>query len=171
LASASNFKSRVFLIASLVTLALFWFNALRAQDKSPLPDYVIAEFGKPPAVPQGPLSEELRSGVTVVFNDSMAQSSWQEDQTTALGEIAASKDPRIVWLIADLMRFVAEPGLNAALGDAASTLLGIQSPNENHWGVVTDHLIAWDIPAPPDYLPLKRAIFTKFVPGLEKIFV
>ena len=53
----------------------------------------------------------------------------------------------------------------------ASHLLGIASPLINQWGVVTNHLIAWDIPAPPDYLQVKRAIFTNFVPGWEKIFI
>ena len=44
-------------------------------------------------------------------------------------------------------------------------------PEENHWGSVTDHLIAWDIPAPPEYLATKRAIFTGIVPGWDKIFI
>ena len=171
MASAISSKSRIFLIASLVTLSLLWFDALRAQEAAPLPDYVIKEFGKPPAVPEGPLSKELQSAVKVAFIDSVTQSAWGRDQTIAMGEIAESKDPRIVWIISDLMRFVSEPRFHAALANVASKLLGIKSPNENHWGVVTDHLIAWDIPAPPDYLRAKRAIFTSFVPGWDKIFV
>ena len=78
MASAISSKSRIFLIASLVTLFLFWFNALRAQEAAPLPNYVIKEFGKPPAVPKGPLSKELQSAVKVVFIDSMTQSTWGE---------------------------------------------------------------------------------------------
>ena len=31
--------------------------------------------------------------------------------------------------------------------------------------------MAWDIPAPPDYLDVKRVIFTNIVPGWERIFV
>jgi len=77
MASARRFQSRIFLTASLVTLSLFWSDDLRAQGKVPLPDYVIEEFGKPPAVPEGSLSKELQSAVTVAFIDSMAQSSWQ----------------------------------------------------------------------------------------------
>ena len=42
---------------------------------------------------------------------------------------------------------------------------------QNPWGNVTDHLIAWDIPAPPDYLGYKRAIFTNIVPEWDRIFV
>ena len=68
------------------------------------------------------------------------------------------------------MRFASGRRLNTALAGAAASLLGIETPQENRWGIVTDHLIAWDIPAPPDYLRMKRAIFTNIVPGWEKIF-
>jgi hypothetical protein len=171
MASAISSKSHIVIIASLVTFSLFCFDALRAQETAPLPDYVIKEFGKPPAVPQGPLSRELQSAVKVAFIDSMTQSTWGRDQTIAIGEIAESKDPRIVWIISDLMRFVSEPAFHTALANVASRLLGIEPPTAAHWGVITDHLIAWNIPAPPDYLQVKRAIFTSFVPGWEKIFV
>ena len=69
------------------------------------------------------------------------------------------------------MRFVRGPDLNVILTGAASELLGKTFSTTNSWGVVTDHLMAWDIPAPPDYLRLKRAIFTSVVPGWEQIFV
>ena len=171
MASAIRPQSRIFLIASLVSLALFWGDALRAQEAAKLPDYVIEKFGKPPKVPEGPFSKELQSVVRVAFIESMAKSTWGRDQITALGEIVKSKDPRIAWLITDLMRFASTHHLHVALANAASNLLGIKPPQENHWGIVTDHLIAWDIPAPPDYLQAKRAIFTRFVTGWDKIFV
>ena len=171
MASAISSQSRIFLIASLVTLSPLWFDTLQAQEAAPLPDYVIEQFGKPPEVPEGPLSEELQSAVQVAFIDSMVQSTWGIDQTLALDEISESKDPRIVWIISDLMRFVSGRELQEALAHASSKLLGKKLRDENHWGVVTDHLIAWDIPAPPDYLRAKRAIFTSLVPGWDKIFV
>ncbi|MEM6616484.1 MAG: DUF3179 domain-containing (seleno)protein [Pseudomonadota bacterium] len=143
----------------------------KAQDRDPLPDYVIEQFGQPPEIPDGPLSESLQAAVETAFIDSVTQSTWGRDQTIALTEIAKSGDPRIVWIISDLMRFASGQGLTTSLNDAASKLLGKTLPNQNHWGVVTDHLIAWDIPAPPDYLKAKRAIFTSLVPGWERIFV
>ena len=36
-----------------------------------LPDYVIAEFGAPPAVPDGPLPESLAAAVQTVFHDTL----------------------------------------------------------------------------------------------------
>ena len=171
MASAFNLRSRVFLFASLVTLFPLWFDASWAQEAEPLPDYVVEQFGKPPAVPEGPLSEALHSAVTVAFVDSMVHSTWGEEQTKALEEIAESKDPRVAWIISDLMRFVTGPELHRLLGHTAFKLLGKEAQNQNHWGGVTDHLIAWDIPAPPDYLQVKRTIFTSIVPGWDRIFV
>ena len=171
MASAISSKSRIFLIASLVMLCVFWPDVTRAQEAKPLPDYVVEQYGNPPVIPKGPLSKELQSAVEVAFIDSMAQSGWGTDQTLALTEIAAAKDPRLVWIISDLMRFATGQRLNTELANAASDLLGKDLQDQNHWGVVTDHLIAWDIPQPPDYLKAKRAIFTSLVPGWEKIFV
>ena len=171
--SAIRSPLRVFAaIATLVAaLVLPWADDLRAQETKALPAHVIAQFGTPPKVPDGPLPEALQAAVQVAFVDSVEQSTWGRDQSVALAEIAQSGDPRIAWIISDLMRFAPGRQLNAALAVAAFGLLGKDLPDQNHWGAVTDHLIAWDIPAPPDYLRVKRAIFTGFVPGWEKIFV
>jgi hypothetical protein len=158
-------------LVPLVAVMLFWSDASRAQTSEPLPDYVIREFGLPPDVPTGELSDELRAAVQVAFVDSFAQSSWDDAQTAALATIVASDDPRLVWLISDMMRFVSNGGLNDSLSAAAADLLGIDPPVQNQWDSITNHLIAWDILAPPDYLPVKRAIFTTVVPGWERIFV
>ena len=171
MASAIGTQSRIILVASLVTLSQFWFDALRASAAAPLPDYVIEEFGEPPAVPHGPLSEALRSAVRAALIDSVVQKTWGRDQKIALIEIAESQDPRVVWIISDLMRFASASALNVELAKAAYKLLDIKGQYSNHWGVVTDHLIAWDIPAPPDYLRAKRAIFTTIVLGWDRIFV
>ncbi|MDA8584866.1 DUF3179 domain-containing protein [Rhodobacteraceae bacterium] len=169
--SANSFQPRILFIASLLTFSLLWSVASRAQDATPLPDYIVEEYGTPPVIPTGPLSDDMQAAVKVVFIDSVEQSGWGADQTIALQQIAESKDPRLVWLISDLMRFAQGQGLSSTLADAASKLLGKDLSNGNPWGIVTDHLIAWDIPAPPDYLRAKRAIFTNIIPGWDKIFV
>ncbi|GFE51562.1 hypothetical protein So717_33150 [Roseobacter cerasinus] len=135
-----------------------------------MPDYVIEEFGHPPAVPDGPLAPQMQFALRVAFVDSVVLSTWDENQSLALAEIASSGDPRLVWIISDLMRFVPSRQLGADLTSAASALLGKEFDTANSWGVVTDHLLAWDIPAPPDYLKFKRTIFTGLVPGWDRIF-
>ena len=167
---APDIRYRNLKLASVVMLSLLWPGASHAQQAAPLPEYVLEQFGNPPAIPQGPLSKAVQSAMQAAFIDSVVQSTWGEDQIAALSDIVQSKDPRMAWLIADLMRFASGRRLNTALAGAAASLLGIETPQENRWGIVTDHLIAWDIPAPPDYLRMKRAIFTNIVPGWEKIF-
>ena len=157
--------------APLFALTLLLANSADAQGARPLPDYVVKEFGQPPTVPTGPLSGDLIAAMDVAFVDSFKQSTWAEAQTAALARIMESDDPRIAWLISDMMRFVSNGRLNATLAAAAADLLDIAPPGQNHWHVLTNHLIAWDIPAPPDYLRYKRAIFTTVVPGWERLFV
>ena len=158
---------RAVALAMLCALPL----SLNAQNADELPDYVTAEFGTPPAVPDGPLSDDLARAVDAAFVDPIENGGWGRDQEIALAEIAASGDPRLAWHISDLLRFVRSPSLNAALGEAATELLGRDMTGADAWGTVTDHLIAWDIPAPPDYLTTKRAIFTGVIPGWERIFI
>lgn len=161
----------VWVLALLVALLPFTPKGAFAQSAGALPNHVIEEFGAPPPVPTGRLSGSLRAAVTTAFVDSFTQSRWLSEQTAALAEVAASKDPRLAWIISDMMRFVQNDALNVALTNAAASLLRIEAPTRNEWGIITDHLIAWDIPAPPDYLQVKRAIFTNAVPGWERIFV
>ena len=136
-----------------------------------MPDYVIAAFGTPPEVADVPLTEALKAAIQTAFVDSITTSSWGPDQQAALGVVTASGDPRLAWIISDLMRFVTGATLANTLGTAAADLLEIEPPTSNHWGIITDHLIAWDIPAPPDYLSVKRAIFTGVVPQWRALFV
>ena len=171
MSSAMFSKFRGFIIFSLALLPLFWANAAKAEETSTLPDYVIEQFGKPPAIPKGPLSKDLQAAVETAFIDGLTQSSWGRDQMLALDTIANSKDPRLAWIISDLMRFSSGQGLDTELSNAAFKLLGKKPVSVNKWGVITDHLISWDIPAPSDYLKAKRAIFTTIVPGWDKIFV
>ncbi len=157
-------------LASVVALGLPMSFA-KAQQSGALPDYVIEAFGQPPAIKDGPLSEELQRAIKTAFVDSVKGAGWGRDQSLALGEVVDAGDVRVVWLISDLMRFASGQQLTSELNGAAAKLLGIETPSLNPWGIVTDHLMAWDIPAPPDYLGSKREIFTNIVPGWDKIFV
>ena len=169
-ASAIGFHARAVVIAS-IAIALFWPYALKAEETPELPAYVIEQFGKPPSIPSGPLSDEVRAAVNVAFVDSFVQQTWGPDQKLALDKIIASRDPRLVWIIADSLRFVSDPTITTTLTNAAASLLDKTMPSRNNWGVITDYLIAWDIPAPPDYLTVKRAIFTSVLPDWDKLFV
>ncbi|MEM7190786.1 MAG: DUF3179 domain-containing (seleno)protein [Pseudomonadota bacterium] len=128
-------------------------------------------FGQPPAIPEGALTTDVDAAVKVAFVDSIEFGEWGSSQVDALRDIAASGDPRLVWIISDMMRFTWQPDLHAQLVVASEQLLGRQMKTVQHWGEITDYLIAWDIPSYPGYLEAKRTIFTNFVPGWDKIFI
>ncbi|SEB09443.1 DUF3179 domain-containing (seleno)protein [Rubrimonas cliftonensis] len=158
-------------LALLAALAI-GAHAVPVDAEEPgLSEYVIEQFGRPPAIPDGPLSEAVRAAVATAFVESVTERRWDGDQIEALDMVSGSGDPRLAWIIADLMRFISSPALSETLSDAAAKLLAIAPPAQNRWGAITDHLIAWDVPAPPGYLAIKRAIFTGMVPGWEAVFV
>ncbi|MEO0917025.1 MAG: hypothetical protein AAFY31_08590, partial [Pseudomonadota bacterium] len=148
--------ARALRLAAFLVLSAMTLGPAAVADTADVPDYVVEQFGAPPPVPDGALPEALSDAINTAFVDSVTQSLWGPDQNAALEVIKASGDPRVAWTISDLMRFASGPQLNLVLADAAATLLKIETPRTNHWGVITDHLIAWDIPAPPDYLTAKR---------------
>ncbi len=169
----SSFATRLssLLIMGLSAVLIWVAKPTNAQSNDPLPDYVTQEYGTPPAIPSGALSDAVQEAVQVVFVDSAKYSAWGPEQDDALAVIIASDDPRLVWIISDLMRFTSGQRVNNELRKASTALLGKRMPRRNLWGEVTDHLIAWDIPAPPGYLQVKREIFTSVVPGWDRIFV
>jgi len=156
----------------LISLLIAFSSPSHAQSSErKLPNYVIERYGTPPDIPTGELSVELQDAVRSVFVHALEDSGWGRDQSIALEQIKESGDPRLVWLVSDLMRFAGPDGLSELLADTAQNLLNIEYSNNRYWGETTDYLIAWNIPAPPDYLRYKRNVFTKLVPGWDKIFV
>ena len=158
-------------LSLIAALALSTALPLAAQEVSPIPDYVAQEFGQPPSVPAGAVSPEIVEALQVVFVDSLARGEWGNEQSIALEQVRLSGDPRLAWVVADMMRFTWQRTFDDALAQTGAELLGIEFDGPQRWHAITDHLIAWDIPAYPGYLEHKRAIFTHFVPGWERIFV
>jgi len=146
-------------------------DAAKNQSESDLPQYVIDIFGTPPAVPEGPLSDAVAEAVDVAFGDVLSSGTWGPEQSAAIEMLSSSDDPRLAWLISDMMRLANSRDLISILGNAATQLLNITFEDANFWGHTTDHLIAWDIPAPPDYLKYKRNIYTIIEPVWEKLFI
>ena len=70
-------------LLSCAALFLLQVSLLQAQEAATLPDYVIEQFGQPPAIPEGPLSEELESAVRTVFVESFEQGGRNEEQDVA----------------------------------------------------------------------------------------
>ncbi|ABD55495.1 DUF3179 domain-containing protein [Jannaschia sp. CCS1] len=142
----------------------------QAQDQG-LPDYIIEEFGTPPAVPDGPLSEDLYAAISDLVTLGTNQRDWDLADRAAFDAVEAAGDPRVAWIITDMMRFAWRPEFNAVLTETAMALMEVEVQTFRHRAELIDHLMAWDMPAYDNYLDHKRTIFTNFIPGWERIFV
>jgi len=141
----------------------------QAQEKdAATANFATAQFGPAPDIPAGPLPNSIQFAARVAFIDSMTLGVWGENQDLALDAIAKSKDPRLGWIISDMLRFISSSRPYSTLTRAATELLGKDFNANDSWPKITNHLIAWDIPAPPNYLDFKRAIFTPVVSTAEE---
>ncbi|MEM9999682.1 MAG: DUF3179 domain-containing (seleno)protein [Pseudomonadota bacterium] len=163
---------------SLLALAVIMLCAVPLSSaQHNLPAGIIETFGQPPATPDGRLPQPIADAVRAAFVESVApigsetQIIWGTRQDEALTTIAGSGDPRLGWLIADLMRFIWQPDISEKLADAAGELLGKNWGAGDPWNQIIDHLIAWEMPAPPDYLARKKTIYTTLLHGWERLFI
>ena len=164
-------RPSLFLMSGLLALMLVWAPSASADGPAKPSAHAIEQFGHPPAIMDGPLPEAVHAALRVAVIQGAATGTWGPDQIAALEAVVASRDVRAAWLMSDMMRFTWQRDVHEALGAAAEDLLEAGFRTPQLWSEVTNHLIAWDVPAYPGYLQDKRAIFTRFVPGWERIFV
>ena len=119
-------------------------------------------FPDAPPVPEGPTDEALVATIDGLFT-TMRDGGGVDVE--ALKRIAESGDARAAWVLVDLWRFL-EPGLAADISQAGFSLLtearlqedpvAYRSPLQS----AVDHLIAWDLPALPEYERWKGQLYT-----------
>jgi hypothetical protein len=127
-------------------------------------------FPPPPAVPDGELTPATSRAV-----DQLLASAETSLDFEALDVVAASADARLGWVVADLMRFLQLGRAGEELVKAFEMLTGVDlgadpTISESPWRAVTDHLIAWDLPAPPGYQEMKGRLFLLVEPGWSPFF-
>jgi len=77
----------------------------------------------------------------------------------ALGELGGSEDPRVLWLVADLLRLFGTEERRAA--QSVFTAITGVALDPDDWGGIRNHLIAGDTPAYPGYREDKRNLFLR----------
>ena len=126
---------------------------------------LAALFGEAPEVPDGPLSDEATAAVDAIFD--------RLDRPIVASQFSAfadTGDPRLAWVIADLLRFSTVPSVNQSAVDAASALTGVEFSGPVPWVGISDHLIAWDLPAFPGYEAYKERLYTFIDPRWDFLF-
>jgi hypothetical protein len=125
----------------------------------------------PPPVPEG----ELEPGVADAIDDVLSGLVRGAVDEEALTAVATSGDARLAWLIADMLRFVQGGAGERALLAAFTELTGSDPLSDERfggaaWRAVTNLLIGWDLPAPPDYRERKARLFLSVEPAWAPFF-
>ena len=124
-----------------------------------------------PPAPAHPDTDDLPAQVRQDLDDLFGSLTGDVDRD-ALARLGESGDPRLGWLFMDVLRFV-PPGtdLSVDLVDAFETVTGTRiDGGRSAWGTGTDHLLAWDLPAPPGYVEFKRVVFELIEPAWRDFF-
>ena len=129
----------------------------------------IRDFGPVPVFGDAELSAEVDDAISVLFDDGFGEATLSEE-ADAIATFGASGDVRLGWVLSDMLRLARDEPQPELLAKASSDLLGTDFEAPGAWRDLTDHLMAWDIPAPPGYLDIKRSILTSVVPDWEPFF-
>lgn len=119
-----------------------------------------------PSVALGPLAPALEASP-----DRLAGTREVAPDDPDLTAMIAAGDPRVAWLVAELLRFV-PPGTATAEAyrNVVATLVDAEVAADRPWTSLTDHLIAWDLPAHPGYAGHKEALYTAVEPRWAFVF-
>ena len=127
-------------------------------------------FPPAPSFPDGPITEELRADLDAFFDVLEAARRIGQEELEA---IASHGDPRTAWVLSDVLRFANSRELYELLGARLQDLLGTDAfagGTLDLWKDATDVLIAWDVPAIPEYREYKKRLFVLVEPGWEPFF-
>ena len=127
-------------------------------------------FPPPPEFPEGSISVELRHDLNAFFEI------LERDRRFGHMELMSftnHDDIRIAWVLTDLLRFANSLELIEVIGGRLQRMLGDEgiAGDPNYlWKRATDLLIAWDLPAFPDYPKFKKRLFVLVEPLWEPFF-
>ncbi len=156
----------VTIVISLVACAGTPESGERASDSSTggLVGSYGQRFPEAPEVPSGPLADEANEAMQSIV-DGLRLGDIDRDAVAVLGR---SGDPRVLWFLNDLMRFSRAADREEIVA-AFESLTGTVLPRERN-NEVADHLIAWDLSAPPGYREIKRDVLTLIEPRWAPFF-
>ena len=140
-------------------------------DPASVPTGEATDFGPAPAFPDGPLDPATVTAIDTLMGQRLLDRIIDQDSFDSIAALGSSGDIRVAWWLSDMMRIATNPTLSGMLVDAQEELLGIEIDLFRSWGDTTDHLIAWDIPEPPDYLTYKRNAYIAVEPKWDRLFV
>ena len=149
-------------LATVVLLGVCSGGAEPAQRE--LLDKDRQAFPAAPTAGTGALAPPVRDALAAVV-PSLQQLRFPADAVRTIG---MSGDGRLLWYLNDLLRLVTRTSLPVVV-DAFEELSGAELPGEP-FTAMGDRVLAWDLPAPPDYRLLKRDLFLLIEPRWAPFF-
>ena len=160
----------------LVVGALALVALLGSSDPEPEPVVVdlasiesgeLRDFGPAPATTDDPWTQETVDS----FQQITASLVLDAVPVAQISELGRSGDPRLAWPLADLLRFVG-PGeaTDSVVGAINELVPEIEVDPFGPWGSTVDHLLAWDLPAPPQYFEIKQNLYRQVEPKWGELF-
>ncbi len=134
------------------------------QAQSELLDANERAFPVAPVARTGALAGPVRDALASVV-PSLRERSFPSDAVRTIGE---SGDVRLLWYLYDLHRFAPSASVST-LVDAFEELSGTEVLGDS-LASMGDRILAWDLPAPPDYRLLKRDLFLLIEPRWAPFF-
>lgn len=121
-------------------------------------------FPPAPVAGTGPLSASVPEALATVV-PTLRDRRFPDAAVRTIGQ---SRDPRLLWYLYDLHRFVSRASTPVVV-EAFERLSGTTLPSRP-FIVMGDRVLAWDLPAPPGYRRLKRDLFLLIEPAWAPFF-
>ncbi len=137
-----------------------------AHGASPQP-VAVRSFPPAPSVPSGPLDADASAAL-----DEIVAGFSTFVPVDTIHAVGASDDARVLWPLSDVLRFGQGRPEGTAVLEVAEALTGVRVDPEARgtWTTLTDHLLNWDLPAPPGYATFKERLYTQLEPAWAEFF-
>ena len=145
---------------------------LDPRESGALRNHLGYAFPLPPEVPTGPIAQTAIDDLEFVWSGFQSEVGFSG---TSVARLAQSGDPRLAWILSDLLRFFPRGDIADGAVSAFESLTGTRLADDpvaarSPWQSVTDHLFAWDLPAFDGYDDYKERLFTLVEPGWQPFF-
>ena len=143
---------------------------LHPIERATLRNFRGYEFPPAPDVPTGPLGQAAVDELETIWAGLTT-----EVDIGAIARLGLSTDARLGWALSDLLRFFYYGPVHEEAVATFETLTGVSLADDpvadrSPWQSVTDHLMAWDLPAFEGYVDYKERLFTLVEPGWQPFF-
>ena len=144
---------------------------LTPREAGALRNFLGYEFPPAPDTPTGPIDQLTIDTLEIIW----AGLELGGFDGGIVASLADSGDARLAWILSDLLRFFYVGDIHDGAISAFQRLTGARLnddpvANRSRWQSITDHLIAWDLPAFDRYAEYKGRLFTLVEPGWQPFF-